>query len=88
MDKNKKYDASFFEQCYFRKRGKYPEVSHRVNLERLLNKGVWRIHEFLAGDNASVVYEDCDVTDFLSDLEIHYIRGGGGDIKYTVSLVN
>lgn len=52
----------------------YPEVSHGVNLERLLHQAVRRIYELLAGDDAGVVYEDCDVTDFLFDLDIDYIK--------------
>lgn len=47
-------------------------MSHGVDLERLLDEAIWRIHELLTGDDASVVYEDCDITDFLFNLKIDY----------------
>lgn len=48
-------------------------MCHGVDLERLLHKAVRRIHELLASDDASVVYEDCDISDFLFNLETDYI---------------
>lgn len=50
-------------------------MSHSVHSDRLLDQVIWRIHELPAGDDAGVVDEDCDVSDFLFYLEIDY-KGG------------
>lgn len=39
-----------------------PEVSHSVDLNRLLNQGIRRFHEFLSCHYASIIHQNADIT--------------------------
>lgn len=47
----------------------HPKVSHCVDIQGLLNKGVWSIHELLSSHNSSVVYKNADITHFPFHLQ-------------------